>query len=209
VTSLLSADTTDLVNDVASDRFTLMVTFGTDHHHFDRLSHWLEPWLAHHPQVRCLVQEGYTRPPAGTEAVGIVSREELLDLMRSATVVVGQGGPGTILDAAVCGRLPIVVPRLARHDEVVDDHQVAFCRRMSQDGRALLAESPRALYAHLDRALADPASVQTTPGVPPIDETVANVGRLLGEVAARRTGFVSLSRLADLLGHGRRAAAPR
>lgn len=178
--------------------FTIVATFGTDHHRFDRLSRWLESWLAGHADVRCLAQEGYTRPPAGADPIGIVSRAELLELMADADAVVGQGGPGTVLDAAVAGRLPIVVPRLARFDEVVDDHQVAFCRRMAADGRALLAETEERLHALLDRVLAEPASVRTVAGAPRIDDTVVRVRRLLSETRSRPTGFVSVRRLREV-----------
>lgn len=179
--------------------FTLLVTFGTDHHPFSRLSGWLEPWLAAHPGVRCIVQEGYSVPPAGAETVGIVSRAALLDLMRSASAIVGQGGPGTVLDAASCGRVPIVVPRLARHGEVVDDHQVAFCRRMAAEGRALLAESATALHHLLDAAVADPATTRCAPYVPPVLETVATMRGVLHQVLAHRPGFVSWRHVVDLL----------
>jgi UDP-N-acetylglucosamine transferase subunit ALG13 len=178
--------------------FTIVATFGTDHHRFDRLSRWLESWLAGHPDVRCLAQEGYSPAPAGARAIGIVSRTELLGLMGDADAVVGQGGPGTVLDAAVAGRIPIVVPRLARFGEVVDDHQVAFCRRMAADGRALVAETEHQLHARLDGVLADPATVRNDAGVPPIDDTVVRVRRLLGETSTRPVGFVSLRRLREL-----------
>ncbi|MFT4288905.1 glycosyltransferase [Nocardioides sp.] len=192
-----------------SEPFTLFVTYGTDHHRFGRLGSWLEDWLADHPEVTCLAQEGYSTPPAGSIPVGIVSREELLDMMRTSWAVVGQGGPGTVLDAAVVGKLPIVVPRLARYDEVVDDHQVAFCRRMAADGRALLAESPEALRGCLDAALADPSTVVSRTQVGPIDETVANVESLLRDLTTQRPGFVSLPRLGSLIRplHRRTAAA--
>lgn len=190
-----------------SEPITLFVTYGTDHHPFDRLSAWVEDWLARHPEVTCLAQEGSSPPPAGAIAVGIVSREELLDMMRTSTIVLGQGGPGTVLDAGVAGKLPIVVPRLARHDEVVDDHQVAFCRRMDADGRALLAESREELHLFLDIALADPSSVLTAGGTPPIGETVANVEAVLSGVARRQPGFVSLGRFTETLRSRRRRRA--
>lgn len=174
---------------------TVLVTLGTDHHRFSRLFDWLEPWLASHPEVRCVAQEGYTPAPTGVETLGIVSRDELLAWMRAATVVVGQGGPGTILDAAICGKLPIVVPRLARYGEVVDDHQVAFCRRMAGDGRALLAESMTSLHARLDAGLSEPGILAVGAGLQPIDGTVANVRELLDDVLARRPGFISWRRV--------------
>jgi UDP-N-acetylglucosamine transferase subunit ALG13 len=63
-------------------------------------------------------------------------------LVRRARVVVCHAGVGTILTALANGRRPIVVPRLARHGEAVDDHQVALARRLADVGLVLLAEDP-------------------------------------------------------------------
>jgi UDP-N-acetylglucosamine transferase subunit ALG13 len=103
-----------------------------------------------------------------------------------------------MLDAAVAGRLPIVVPRLAGYAEVVDDHQVAFCRRMAADGRALLAETEDCFHDRLDAALAHPDTVRVNAGVPAIDDTIASVRRLISETVDRRVGFLSLARLREI-----------
>lgn len=174
----------------------LIVTVGTDHHRFDRLAGWVEAWLSgrDHP-VRCLYQEGASRAAGDTEPLGIVSREELLGHLRSATVALTQGGPGSILDARACGLVPIVVPRLAALNEVVDDHQVAFCRRLAKDGQVILAESEIQLHGALDAAFADPRTVRRPPDPSPAAETAARMSALMGDVLARRPGFVSWRRL--------------
>ena len=62
--------------------------------------------------------------------------------MGSAAAVVCHGGPGTILGARHRGAVPIVVPRQHRLGEHVDDHQVAFSRRLAADGGGIhLAET--------------------------------------------------------------------
>lgn len=68
--------------------------------------------------------------------------EELVALIRRSRVVVCHAGVGTILTALANGRRPIVVPRLARFREAVDDHQVALARRLADAGLVLLAEDP-------------------------------------------------------------------
>lgn len=54
--------------------------------------------------------------------------------------------------------MPVVVPRLARLGEVVDDHQVTFGRWMAERGQAHCVEDEEGLRAHLDAALADPGA---------------------------------------------------
>jgi UDP-N-acetylglucosamine transferase subunit ALG13 len=44
--------------------------------------------------------------------------------MREADVVVTHAGVGSVLCAREAGHVPVVVPRLHRYDEHVDDHQL-------------------------------------------------------------------------------------
>ena len=52
---------------------------------------------------------------------------DLMGYYATASVVVVQGGPGSIQDARRTGAIPLVVPRRAEFDEVVDNHQVPLC----------------------------------------------------------------------------------
>ena len=92
--------------------------------------------------------------------------------------------PGTIIDALEAGRVPIVVPRLARHGEVVDDHQVAFGRLMDERGRAVCVEDEAALGRALERALADPGAV-AAPAPEEAQLTVRRIGELIDGLVAR------------------------
>ncbi|HBW18037.1 MAG TPA: glycosyl transferase family 28, partial [Actinobacteria bacterium] len=65
---------------------------------------------------------------------------DLLDqLLDGAELVICHGGPGTISGAWSRGLRPVVVPRLRRLGEVVDDHQVDFCAKLAELGRVQLA----------------------------------------------------------------------
>jgi UDP-N-acetylglucosamine transferase subunit ALG13 len=64
--------------------------------------------------------------PRHARPVGIVPYEELAAWAKEATVVVTHGGPGSIMLALAEGREPVVIPRMARYHEHVDDHQVQF-----------------------------------------------------------------------------------
>ena len=73
--------------------------------------------------------------------------------MRDARVVVCHGGPGTIMLAATLGKMPIVMPRSSALGEHVDDHQVAFCKRIAADGAILLATTEDEFRAHIEVVL--------------------------------------------------------
>jgi UDP-N-acetylglucosamine transferase subunit ALG13 len=142
----------------------LLVTVGTDHHPFDRLVRWVDGWVASSHRRRdsgltCLMQTGTSAPPAGVaDWHDYFEFNALQAAMRVAAAVVCHGGPGTILGARHLGAVPIVVPRRHRLGEHVDDHQVAFSRRLAAEGGVFLAESEADLYGLLDRVVTEPAA---------------------------------------------------
>jgi UDP-N-acetylglucosamine transferase subunit ALG13 len=116
----------------------IFVTIGTSEP-FDRLIAALPDDASEELVVQCGQS---SMRPAGAEVHEYLSYDELVSLVRRARVVVCHAGVGTILTALANGRRPIVVPRLARHGEAVDDHQVALARRLADVGLVLLAEDP-------------------------------------------------------------------
>lgn len=139
----------------------IVVTVGTDHHRFDRLVAWIEdlvPDVIHGAEV--LVQHGASRASPLLKNNDFLPRPELLRLMSEADVVVGHGGPGTIMDARSMGRLPVVVPRRAHLGEVVDDHQLAFCRRLAQQRLIVSVEDARSLRRAIQDGLDDPSRLR-------------------------------------------------
>ena len=76
--------------------------------------------------------------------------EELVAAMERADAVVTHAGVGSVLVALRCGKRPVVVPRLRRLGEAVDDHQLAFGRRFAAAGLVTLVQTA----PELERALA-------------------------------------------------------
>jgi UDP-N-acetylglucosamine transferase subunit ALG13 len=165
---------------------TVAVSVGTDHHVFDRLMDWIELWAATAPpDVRVIVQHGSSRPPSNTINHDILGKEEFEALLAGADVVVVQGGPGGIMDARRAGRLPIAVPRLHRLGEAVDDHQVDFCRRMSDAGKIVLATSAPELQTAVERQLADPSSARIVDDTAHVAVSVQRFGDLVDALLGR------------------------
>jgi UDP-N-acetylglucosamine transferase subunit ALG13 len=163
------------------------VTVGTDHHQFNRLMDWLDEWNAANPGlVRWTVQHGSSRPLAGVPGYALKPHAELLDDLRQADLVVTQGGPGGIMDARACGLLPIVVPRLARLDEVVDDHQVAFARQLAGRGLIQLAQSKAELHDALCRAIRSPEQFAVSDGPSDVARTVARFQAVVDAMVNRQ-----------------------
>ena len=133
------------------------VTVGTDHHPFDRLIGWVNDWLAGHPgqTVAFFVQSGSATVEPAAESAKFLGTTDLGRVLDDADVMICHGGPGSIADAWQRGQVPIAVPRLRRHGEAVDDHQVDFCRKLASTGRIRVAEDAAGLHALIEEALAD------------------------------------------------------
>ena len=169
-------------------RPVVLVTVGTTHHVFDRLMDWLESWLAGHPgQVRMIVQHGTSRLPKGAEGFAMCSHDEIVSLTERSDVVITQGGPGGIMDSRYCGIMPIVVPRRPQLNEVVDDHQVLFCRQLAGAGMIRLASSEAELHAALDVALRDPAALRIQAGSEHVAAAVERTGMLIEDLVRPRS----------------------
>lgn len=149
----------------------IFVTVGTDHHNFGRLVDWIDAWLERNPDARMILQHGGARAINRAECVGFLPQERFRELLVVAAAVVCSAGPGAIMESRAAGVRPIVVPRLARFDEVIDDHQVTFARFLAERDLVTLAEDPTALSDALDRALASPhayaigESSESAPGI--------------------------------------------
>jgi UDP-N-acetylglucosamine transferase subunit ALG13 len=65
-------------------------------------------------------------------------RRRVLEL---ADIVVSHAGVGTILCAIRAGHTPVIIPRLKRHGEAVDDHQADLAAALANHGTVWLAPS--------------------------------------------------------------------
>lgn len=156
----------------------VVLSVGSDHHPFPRLVDWIDDWLDRQPvdRYRYVAQHGTAPAPRHGEAHALLPHDQLQSLIAAADVVVMQGGPMGIVEAQRAGRKPIVVPRLAALGEVVDDHQIAFCRLLAGEGSVLLAESAEELAASLDTVDADVEQARLVP--PRVDNAAAAADRL-------------------------------
>jgi UDP-N-acetylglucosamine transferase subunit ALG13 len=125
----------------------ILVATGASQFPFDRLLRAVDALGA---DERVVVQRGCsTVEPAGADCFDFLPMPDLAALVREARVVVTHAGVGSILLCLTNGRSPIVVPRLKRFGETVDDHQLESARRFAAAGLVTLVEDPADLPAAL------------------------------------------------------------
>jgi len=97
--------------------------------------------------------------PANAECVDFLSCHEFNRSVERARVVVTHAGVGTVMAVLAAGKRPVVVPRLARFGEAVDDHQLTFVRRLAEIDAVVPVENLAMLPAAISEALAPPPVV--------------------------------------------------
>lgn len=113
-----------------------VVTLGTtESYGFRRMLDRLVPLLH---GVEVLWQTGSTDVSGlGIDARETVPHEEMLKAISEADVVIAHSGTGAAITTLQHGLTPILVPRLQRYDEHVDDHQVQIAGELSDRGLAV------------------------------------------------------------------------
>lgn len=115
----------------------IFVTVGSTQIPFERMVRALEQL----PGERLFVQHGPVPPPASAaRSTAFMQFPEVVESMAEADVVVCHAGAGSILCALRAGHVPIVVPRLKRFKETVDDHQVELARALDAEGKVVSVE---------------------------------------------------------------------
>jgi UDP-N-acetylglucosamine transferase subunit ALG13 len=111
----------------------ILVALGTHPQPMDALLRELDRLVADGAITEPVVVQAaaYGYRPAHVDTLGILPAEELEARIRAADVVISHGGPGVLASAREAGRVPVVVPRQHGRGEHVDDHQVAYARRLA------------------------------------------------------------------------------
>jgi UDP-N-acetylglucosamine transferase subunit ALG13 len=125
----------------------IFVTVGTNEATFDRLLLAVDTLTT---DEELLVQHGpSTVRPSSATCVDYLPFDDLVTAVRRARIVITHAGVGSMLSALANGKRPVVVPRLARFGEAVDDHQVPLGRRLGAAGLVLFVEDPADLESAL------------------------------------------------------------
>jgi UDP-N-acetylglucosamine transferase subunit ALG13 len=97
-----------------------------------------------------VVQHGPSPAPRGVREVHEwLTFEQVLDFMGQADAVISHAGTGSIICATNLGHVPVVMPRLKRLGETVDDHQVVLATRFEQTGRVAVVWDAESLPQHV------------------------------------------------------------
>ncbi len=131
----------------------IFVTVGTHEQQFDRLLVQIDKLKENKIILEDIfMQIGYsTYIPKYCEWERILSYREMEQFISDARIVITHGGPSSFIAPIQKGKIPIVVPRQHKFGEHVNDHQLEFCRKVSErQGNIILVEDIDSLQSMLE-----------------------------------------------------------
>jgi UDP-N-acetylglucosamine transferase subunit ALG13 len=120
----------------------ILVTVGTHDQNFDRLVETMDR-LATTLEEPVIIQRGSSSYlPVHTEHFEFTSYERMQELTQEARVVVSHAAAGAIILVLSKGKPLVLVPRLARYGEAIDDHQKQLAIALERKGQAIAVLEP-------------------------------------------------------------------
>ena len=116
----------------------IFVTVGTHYQGFERLIKKMDE-IAGKIDEEVIMQIGFTQyEPKNAKWFRFVETEEdILELYKKADIIVAHAGAGTLLTALSLGKPLVVVPRLKKFGEHVDNQQLELAEALESMGKAI------------------------------------------------------------------------
>ncbi len=114
----------------------VLVLLGTQNNSFIRLLQAIQNNIDNKViNDRVVVQAGFTKFESNNmEIFNLIDKEKLSKLQDEADLIITHGGVGSIISSLKKGKKVIVVPRLKKYGEHVNNHQLQIARRFEQEG---------------------------------------------------------------------------
>jgi UDP-N-acetylglucosamine transferase subunit ALG13 len=104
-----------------------------------------QPVIIQHGHTPCCESDCITRQ--------FMCMEEFNQYLSGAELLILHAGAGSVINAVQSGKIPIVMPRRAKYDEHIDDHQLEFACALAGSGKVVLVEEPEELILAMESAL--------------------------------------------------------
>ena len=118
----------------------IFVTVGTHEQGFERLIKKVDD-LVRDGKIKedVVMHIGFTQyKPKYCKWQKLFPYSEMKEMMQKARIVITHGGPASFIMALQEGKTPIVVPRMAKYNEHVNDHQVDFSLAVNERYKNLI-----------------------------------------------------------------------
>lgn len=117
----------------------ILITLGTQDKQFKRLLDMVQEEIDNGNILdKVIVQAGYTKYESkDMEIFDLIDRDKFSDLISKCNILITHGGVGSIITGLQNNKKVIVVPRLSKYGEHVNDHQIQITDNFSKEGYIL------------------------------------------------------------------------
>lgn len=114
----------------------IFVTLGTQDKSFDRLLKRIDKEISNgNIKDKVIVQAGNTKYKSkNMEIFDFLPRKKMDSYYKECDLLITHGGVGSILDGLKNNKIVIATPRLKKHNEHVNDHQLEIINEFSNKG---------------------------------------------------------------------------
>ena len=113
----------------------IIILLGTQKYSFHRLLEEVQKCVENGTiKEEIIVQAGGTEfSSKEMKMFTLIAQDELEKLMEKADIIITHGGVGSIVNGVKLGKKVIAVPRLKKHGEVANDHQIQIIETFAKE----------------------------------------------------------------------------
>ena len=138
----------------------IFVTVGTHEQQFNRLVKAVDELVADGTiKEEVIIQKGYSDyEPKHCKSYILISYKDMQKYYDEARVIITHGGPASFMGALERNKTPIVMPRLKKYGEHVNNHQDFFCREVEKRMKSIKVVENK---NELNKALKSDSSIKS------------------------------------------------
>lgn len=128
----------------------IFVTIGTQQQNFQRLFDYINNIDTNE---KIVVQKGKSKYKLNEKIItyDFIPYEEMEKYIRKARIIITHGGGGTVFKALKLNKKVIVVPRLSKYKEHINDHQLEFSKYLQEKNYCFVVETEEEFQEALKR----------------------------------------------------------
>ena len=132
----------------------ILVMLGTQNNSFHRLLEEIDNLIEKGIITdEVVVQAGHTKYDSKNMKIfGLISQEELEELIKKADLVITHGGVGSIITSLKKGKKVIALPRLHKYQEHVNDHQKEIVETFNEKGYIIGVQDVKKLQEAIEKS---------------------------------------------------------
>jgi beta-1,4-N-acetylglucosaminyltransferase len=131
----------------------IFITVGTHTQQFNRLLEKIDELVGNRTiKEQVVAQIGYsTYKPKNYSSFKFAEEEKIQELFKNSKLIITHAGAGSIITGLIHKKPLIVVPRLAKFDEHINDHQLEIARAFELQHKVLVCRDMKNLPKMIKR----------------------------------------------------------